>query len=68
MCVEVVELIRKNVCIGNEVELFSTKALLTLHIIIAKTVLSCDFIALREVINPLKFVETFIEVAFAGAS
>ena len=61
------ELIRQNVCIRNKVELFSAEALLHLHIVIAETVLSRDFIALREVIDPLEFVETFIEVTFTGA-
>ena len=64
MGVEVMELIRQDVRIRNKVELFSTEALLHLHIVIAKTVFSRDFIALREVIDSLEFVETFIEVAF----
>ena len=67
MGVEVMELIRQDVRIRNKVELFSTEALLHLHIVIAETVLSCNFIALREVIDPLEFIEAFIEVTFTGA-
>ena len=66
MRVEIVEFIRKYIGIWDKIKLTSPKPFLHFHIIEAKTVLSCNFIALREMINPLELVEPFIEVAFAG--
>ena len=66
MRVEIVEFIRKYIGIWDKIKLTSPKPFLHFHIIETKTVLSCNFIALREMINPLELVEPFIEVAFAG--
>ena len=66
MCVEVMEFIRKYIGIWDKIKLSSPKPFLHFYIIEAKTVLSCDFIALREMINPLELVKPFIEVTFAG--
>ena len=60
MRVEVVEFIRKYIGIWDKIKLTSSKSLLHFYIIETKTVLSCDFIALREMINPLELVESFI--------
>ena len=43
------------------------KSLLHLDIIVAKSILSGYFVALREVIDPLEFVQAFVQVAFARA-
>ena len=66
MRVEVVEFIREYIGIWDKIELSSPKPFLHFYIIEAKTILSCDFIALREMINPLELVKPFIEVTFAG--
>ena len=65
MCMEVMEFIWQNVSVWNEVELSSPKSILHLHIIEAKSILSGDLVALREVIDSLKFVQSFVEVALA---
>ena len=39
-----------------------------LNIVETESVFSGDLVALREVIDALKFVQTFIEITFAGAS
>jgi len=62
MSMEVVELIWQNVSIWDEIVLISSKSFLHLHIIVAEPVLSCDFVALREVIDPLKLIESFVKV------
>ena len=66
MRVEVVEFIREYIGIWDKIKLSSPKPFLHFYIIEAKTILSCDFIALREMINPLELVKPFIEVTFAG--
>ena len=45
----------------------STKSILHLHIIEAKSILSSDLIALREVIDSLELIQAFIKVTFARA-
>lgn len=62
MSVEISELIRENVSIWNEVEVGLTKFLLHANHIIAQSIFPCDFITLREMIDLLIFVQTFIEV------
>ena len=65
--VEVVEFLWQDVGVWNEVVLLSPESFLHFHIVVAKSVFASDFIALREVINSLEFVQTFIKVAFARA-
>ena len=67
MGVEVVEFVWQNVGVRNEIILIPAKSLLHLHIIVAKSIFSGDFVALWEVIDPLKFVQAFVQVAFARA-
>ncbi len=67
MRVEVVELIRKDVSVGNEVELLPSEPFLHFHKVVAKTVLASNLVALREVVDLLKLVEPFVDVALAGA-
>ena len=64
--VEVMELVREDVSVWDEVELTSAKSLLHLDIVETKSVLSGDFITLWEMIDSLEFVQTFIQVALAG--
>lgn len=65
---EIVEFLRQDVCIRDEVILWTTKSLLHFDIVVAKSVFPSDFITLWEMIYSLKFIESFIEVAFAWAS
>ena len=65
MRVEVVEFIRKYIGIWDKIKLSSPKPFLHFYIIEAKTVLSCDFIALREMINSLELIQSFVQVALA---
>ena len=59
---EVMELVRQDVGVWNEVELTSTETFLHLDIVEAESIFTSNFIALREVINSLKLVQTFVEV------
>ena len=67
MSMEVMKLIRQDVSVRNEIKLRPTKSLLHFHIVETKSVFSGDLVALREVIDALKFVQTFIEITLAGA-
>lgn len=64
---EIMEFVWENVCVRNEIILISAKSLLHLYIVVAKSILSCDLITLREVINSLELIETLVQVAFARA-
>ena len=57
---EVVKLIWQDVSLGDEIELLTTEALLHLHIVVTETILSRDLMTLREVIDPLELVQTFV--------
>jgi len=50
------EFIWQDVCIWYEIECRSTKTLLQFDIIVAKSILACNFITLREVIDSLVIV------------
>ena len=50
------ELVWQNVSVGDEVELIAAEALLHFDIVVAKSILPGDLIALREVIDPLEFI------------
>ena len=63
--VEVVELVRQYVGIWDEIKLAPPESFLHLDIIEAQTVFPSDFIALREMIDPLELIQAFVEVAFA---
>jgi len=54
--VEVMELVRQNVGIRNEIELLPTEPFLHLHVVVAKAILSRYFVALREVIDSLELI------------
>jgi hypothetical protein len=66
VCVEVTELVRKNVCIGYKVKVSLAELLLHPDHVIAKTVLSGDLVALREVIDLLVLVQALVQVALAA--
>ena len=68
MSMEVMKLIRQDVSVRNEIKLRPAKSLLHLYIVETKSVFSGDFVALREVVDALKFVQTLIEITFAGTS
>ena len=56
---KVMELVRQDVRIRDEIKLITTKSLLHLHIVETKSVFSGDFVALWEVVNALKFIQAF---------
>lgn len=45
--------------------MISAKPLLHFYIVVAKSVLSCDLITLREMIDSLELIKTLVKVAFA---
>ena len=59
------KLVRQDVSVRDEVKLISTETLLHLHIIEAKSIFTGDFVALREMIDSLELVETFVKEALA---
>ena len=60
MGMEVVEFVWKDVGVWNEVKLTSAKSLLHLDVVVTKSVFSGDLIALREVVDFLVLVKTFV--------
>ena len=62
---ELVELIRQHVGVGDKVELRAAELFLHLQVVVAQAVLASDFVTLREVIDLLILVETLILVALA---
>ena len=64
---EVMELVWKDVSVRDEVKLVSSESFLHLYVVVAKSIFSGDFVALREVVYSLVFVQTFVQVAFAAA-
>ncbi len=66
VCVEVAELVRKNVCIGYKVKVSLAELLLHPDHVIAKTILPGDLVALWEVINLLVLVQALVQVALAA--
>jgi len=60
------ELIWQDIGVWDEVELTPAKSLLHFDVVEAKSVFSGDFVTLREVVDSLIFVQTFINVALAG--
>ena len=63
--VEIMELIRQYIGVGNEIELLPAKSLLHLYIIVTETVLSGNLVALRKVVDPLILVEALVHIALA---
>ena len=62
---EVMELLWQDVRIRDEVKLGSAKPFLHLHVVVTEPVLARDLVALWEVIDALKLVQPFIQVALA---
>lgn len=56
MCMKVMELLRQNICVRDEVKLVAAEAFLHFHVVVAKAVLARDFITLRKVVDPLVLV------------
>ena len=65
MSMEVLEFIWQDVSVRDEVKLVATEALLHLDIVEAQSVLPCNLMTLREVINLLELIKSFIQVALA---
>ena len=60
MSMEIMKLIRQDVCVRHEIKLISAKSLLHLDYIITESIFSGDFVTLWEVIDPLEFIKTLI--------
>ena len=54
------ELIRQDIGVWHEVKVLLTKSLLHSNNVEAEPIFSCDFVALREMVNFLILVETLI--------
>lgn len=61
-------LIGQDVCLGKEVNSLSSELFLHLYIVEAHAIFPSDFIGLREMVQSLELIETFIEVSFATAT
>ena len=59
------ELIWQDVGVWDEIELIPAEPLLHLHKVVAEAVLARNFIALREMVNPLMLVKSLVHVALA---
>jgi hypothetical protein len=59
------ELIWKNVGVRDEIEILLSILFLHSDHIVTKSIFSCNFITLREMIDLLIFIEALIEVALA---
>lgn len=66
--VKVMELVRQDVGVGDEIELLPAEPLLHLHVVEAQSVFAGDLVALREVVDPLELIQAFIKVALARAA
>lgn len=66
MLVEFAKFIGQNVGIGHEIEVLFTIPLLHPNNVEAQSVLSCDFMTLREVIDLLVLVQALVEVTLAA--
>lgn len=64
--VEVSELIRQDVSVGNEIEGILAIPFLHAHNIEAESVFACDFVTHRELVDFLVFVEPLILVGLTG--
>jgi hypothetical protein len=65
MGIEITEFIWKDIGIRDEIERRFTEFLLHADHIVEETVLSGDFIGLREVVDFLELVQSFIKIALA---
>lgn len=63
--IEITEFIWEDIGVRDEIEGCLSKFLLHADHIVAKTVLSGDFIGLREVVDFLELVQSFIKIALA---
>lgn len=63
MRVEIVELLRQDVSVRDEVKLVFSESLLHFHVVVAQAVFSRDLITLREVIDALVLIKALIHVA-----
>jgi hypothetical protein len=67
MFIEFAKLIRKDVGVWHKVEVLLSIPFLHPYHIKAQSVFSCDLVTLREMINLLIFIKTFVQVTFAAA-
>jgi len=65
MGVKFTELIRKDVSVRYEIEILLSILFLHADHIVTKTIFSGDFITLREMVDFLVFIKTFIKVTLA---
>lgn len=62
--VEIAKLIGKNICVWDKVKGSLPELLLHSNHVIAQPILPGDLIGLREVIDLLELVQSFIKIAF----
>ena len=62
---EVMELIRQDVRIRDEIEHISAEPLLHLHVVKTKPVLPRDLIRLREMVYSLVLIQTLVQIGLA---
>ena len=62
---EIMELLRQNVSVRDEIKLVFPEALLHLDIVVAQAVFARDFVALREMVDALVLVQALVHVTFA---
>jgi hypothetical protein len=65
---EIVKLVRQDIRIRTKIKLLPAKLVLHFNKVVAKTVLTSDFVAHGEVVNALEFVKAFVEETFAGTA
>jgi hypothetical protein len=64
--IEITELIWKDIGIRNKIEIAFSKFFLHANHIIAKSIFTCNFVTLGEVVDFLILVKTLIKIAFAA--
>jgi hypothetical protein len=64
--IEFSELVRENVSVWNEVKMLLSKSFLHSDNVEAESILPCDFMTLREMVDLLVLVKAFIQIAFAA--
>jgi len=65
MGIEISKFIRQNISIWDKIKVLLPEFFLHSDHIVAKSIFSCDFIALWKMIYLLVLIESFVEVGFA---
>jgi hypothetical protein len=65
MSIKITKFIRKNVSVWYEIKVLFPKLLLHSNHIDAKSIFPSNFITIREMVNLLEFIQSFIQILFA---